>query len=90
MAAPEAERKASVAEEAWKEVVPAFDALEKALTKSEWLAGPQFSVADLNVAAALFRALTLDLKKWPKLDAWLHKCWDRPAAKKAKAMRETK
>ena len=45
---------------------------------------------DLNVAAALFRALTLDLKKWPKLDAWLHKCWDRPAAKKAKAMRETK
>ena len=87
---PEAERKPAVAEEAWKEVVPAFDALEKALAKSEWLAGPQFSVADLNVAAALFRALTLDLKKWPKLDAWLHKCWDRPAAKKAKAMREQK
>lgn len=87
---PEAERKAAVAEESWKEIVPAFDALEKALVKSEWLAGPQFSVADLNVAAALFRALTLDLKKWPKLDAWLHKCWNRPAAQKAKAMRETK
>jgi glutathione S-transferase len=87
---PEAERKPAVAEEAWKEVVPAFDALEKALAKSEWLAGPQFSVGDLNVAAALFRALTLDLKKWPKLDAWLHKCWNRPAAQKAKAMRETK
>ena len=87
---PEAERKAAVAEESWKEIVPAFDALEKALAKSEWLAGPQFSVADLNVAAALFRALTLDLKKWPKLDAWLHKCWNRPAAQKAKAMRETK
>jgi glutathione S-transferase len=87
---PEAERKAAVAEESWKEIVPAFDALEKALAKSEWLAGPQFSVADLNVAAALFRALTLDLKKWPKLDAWLHKCWNRPAAQKAKAMREAK
>ena len=87
---PAAERKPAVAEEAWKEIVPAFDALEAALKKSQWLAGPQFSVGDLNVAAALFRALTLDLAKWPKLDAWLHQCWDRPAAKKAKAMRETK
>lgn len=87
---PEAERKPAVAEEAWKEMVPAFDALEAALGKSEWLAGPQFSVGDLNVASALFRGLTLDLGKWPKLNAWLHKCWDRPAAKKAKAMREAK
>ena len=87
---PEAERKQAVVDESWKEIVPAFDALEKALSKSEWLAGPQFSVADLNVAAALFRALTLDLGKWPKLNAWLHKCWNRPAAQKAKAMREQK
>ena len=86
---PAAERKAAVAEEAWKEIVPAFDVLEARLKQSEYLAGPQFTVADLNVAAALFRGLTLDLKKWPKLDAWLRKCWDRPAAKKAKAMRET-
>ena len=87
---PEAERKATVAEEAWKEIVPAFDVLEARLKQSEHLAGPRFTVADLNVAAALFRGLTLDLKKWPKLDAWLRKCWDRPAAKQAKAMRETK
>ena len=85
---PEAERKPEVAKAAWEEMVPAFDALEVALKKSEWLAGPAFSVADLNVAAALFRALTLDLAKWPKLNAWLHRCWERPAAKKAKAMRE--
>lgn len=87
---PAAERKADVADAAWKEIVPAFDALEAGLKKSEWLAGPKFSVADLNVASALFRALTLDLGKWPKLNAWLHKCWDRPAAKKAKAMRDAK
>lgn len=87
---PQAERKADVADAAWKEIAPAFDALEAALKKSEWLAGPQFSVADLNVASALFRALTLDLGKWPKLNAWLRKCWDRPAAQKAKAMREAK
>lgn len=85
---PEAERKPAVAEEAWKEVAPAFDALEKALAKKDWLAGPAFTVADLNVASALYRALTLDLDKWPRLKAWLYRCWERPAAKKARAMRE--
>lgn len=85
---PEAERKAEIAEAAWKEVAPAFDVLETALTKSEWLAGPVFSVGDLNVAAALYRALSIDLAKWPHVGAWLHRCWERPAAKRARAMRE--
>lgn len=85
---PAAERKPEMAEAAWKEVVPAFDVLEAALKKSEWLAGPAFSVADLNVASALYRALTLDLAKWPRFAAWFHRCWERPAAKKARAMRE--
>ena len=85
---PEAQRKAEVAEAMWKEVVASFDILETALGKSEWLAGPAFSVGDLNVAAALYRALSMDLAKWPRLKAWLNRCWERPAAKKARAMRE--
>ena len=88
-ALPAAERKADVADAAWKEVVPAFDVLETALNKSEWLAGPAFSVADLNVASALFRALSVDLGKWPHIKAWLNRCWERPAAKRARAMRES-
>lgn len=87
-ALPAAERKPEVAEAAWKECVPAFDVLETTLGKSEWLVGSSFSVADLNVSSALLRALSVDLGKWPKLKAWLTKCWDRPAAKRAKAMRE--
>ncbi len=87
---PEAERKPEIAEAAWKEVVPAFDVLETALAKSAWLAGPAFSVADLNVAAALYRALSIDLAKWPRVQAWLNRCWERPAAKRARAMREGK
>jgi glutathione S-transferase len=87
-ALPAAERKPEVAEAAWKEIVPALDALETALTKSEWLAGPAFSVADLNVAAALYRALTVDIGRWPHFQAWFMRCWDRPAAKLARAMRE--
>jgi len=85
---PEAERKADAAAAAWNEVVPAFDVLEAALGKSDWLAGPAFSVGDLNVASALYRAHTLDLAKWPHLRAWFQRCWERPAAKKARAMRE--
>jgi glutathione S-transferase len=87
---PEAERKPSVAEEAWKEVAAAFGVLETALSRSQWLAGPAFSVGDLNVAAALYRALSLDLGKWPHLEAWLKRCWDRAPAKKVRALREAK
>ena len=85
---PAAERKPELAEKAWNECVPAFDVLEAALTKSKWLAGAEFSIADLNVASALYRALTIDLAKWPHVQTWLKTCWDRPAAKKVRAMRE--
>jgi glutathione S-transferase len=84
---PAAERKPEIAKAAWEQCVQSFDVLEAALSKNEWLAGPAFSVGDLNVAGALFRALVLDMSKWPKTQAWLKRCWDRPAAQKAKAMR---
>ena len=88
VASPPAERKPAVAEAAWLQVAPAFDVLETALAKSPWLAGPAFSVADLNVAGALYRALSIDVSKRRNLDGWLHRCWDRPAAKHARALRE--
>jgi glutathione S-transferase len=85
---PEAQRNPALAKSTWDEMVPAFDVLEIALKKSLWLAGDDFTVADLNVAAALYRALSIDLGRWPAITAWLHKCWDRPAAKRTRAMRE--
>ena len=65
-----------------------MDVLEAALSKSQWLAGDAFSVADLNVAGALYRGLFLDLTRWPSVASWLGRCWDRPAAKEVRAMRE--
>ena len=88
VALPAPERKPAVAEAAWTEVVPALAVLETALAKSKWLAGPDFSIADLNVAAALYRALFIDLKPWPCLQSWLNACWERPCAKRVRAMRE--
>ena len=87
---PEAERKKEIAEAAWQQVTESFDVLEAALTKADWLAGPAFTVGDLNVAAALYRALTIDTQRWPRTQAWLQRCWERPAAKRARAMREGK
>ena len=61
---PEAERKKEIAEAAWQQVTESFDVLEAALAKAEWLLpGPAFSVGDLNVAAALYRALAIDTAK---------------------------
>lgn len=85
---PEAERNKAIADAAWAEIEPAMDVLETALAKAKWLAGPDFSVADLNVAGALYRGLTIDLSRWPHVREWLHRCWDRPAGKKTRAMRE--
>jgi glutathione S-transferase len=87
---PEAERKKEIAEAAWQQMTESFDVLEAALAKAEWLAGPAFTVGDLNVAAALYRALAIDTKRWARMQAWLHRCWERPAAKRARAMREGK
>ena len=85
---PEAQRNTAVANATWAEIVPALDVLNAALGKGRWLAGTEFSVADLNVAGALYRGLSMDLGRWPHVKDWLARCWDRPAAKKARAMRE--
>lgn len=85
---PKSDRRPEVADAAWREIVPAFDALEACLKKFTYLIGPQFSVADLNVASALYRALSLDLSRWPRTRTWLDACWERPAAKKVRALRE--
>ena len=85
---PENERNKAIADAAWEEIVPAMDVLNTALGKSRWLAGSDFSVADLNVAGALYRGLFMDLARWPNVQSWLGRCWERPAAKKARAMRE--
>lgn len=63
--------------------------LNNELATREYLAEPDtFTVADLNVAAVLYRLLFVDLTDKPHLDAWLKRCWDRAAAKRARAMRE--
>jgi len=66
-----------------KVLVAPFKVLDAAVTKQPYLLGSDFTVADLNVAAVVSRAVDMDLAAVPNLKAWLERCLDRPAARAA-------
>jgi glutathione S-transferase len=68
-------------------VEPPFKVLDGALSGSSYLVGDDFTVADLNVAAVISRAIDMDLSATPHLARWLKRCLERPAALKARALR---
>ena len=68
----------------------ALDTLELLLAKQDYVAGPQFTLADISVAVYLawipyFTKSDFDFKdwqtKWPAVGAYLQRCMERPAAK---------
>jgi glutathione S-transferase len=84
---PPAERDAGLREEALKVLAQPFKVLDAALAKQPYLIGNGFTVADLNVAAVISRAIDMDLSTVPHLKAWLTRCLDRPAASEALALK---
>jgi glutathione S-transferase len=90
MLLPMEARNVAVAREAREAMEWPLQVLDGAVASQPYLADPNaFTVADLNVASVLYRLLFVDLTGKPHLEAWLKRCWERPAAKKARAMRET-
>jgi glutathione S-transferase len=84
---PEGERNAALRDEALKVLAAPFKVLDTALAAQPYLLGADFSVADLNVAAVISRAANMDLSAWRNLEAWLRRCLDRPAARRALALK---
>jgi glutathione S-transferase len=80
---PPAERNAALREEALKVIAAPFKVLDAAVAKQPYLIGDAFTVADLNVAAVISRAVDMDLSATPNLKGWLTRCLDRPAARAA-------
>jgi glutathione S-transferase len=68
----------------------ALKTLEIALTRSPYLAGETFSVADLNVSAVTeyLQRTNMDLSPWPAVVKWLEVCLSRPANQKVNAMKK--
>jgi len=84
---PPEDRNPAVLAEALKVVGPPFRVLDAALADREYLVGDAFTVADLNVAAVISRAIEMDLSATPHIGRWLEACLDRPAAREASRLR---
>jgi glutathione S-transferase len=85
---PPAERDAAKRDEALKVVAAPFWVLDAALATQPYLLGGEFTVADLNVAAIISRAIDMDLSAVPNLKHWLTRCLERPAARAALALKD--
>ncbi len=84
---PPDERDAAKRDEALKVLERPFKVLDAALAKQPYLLGGDFTVADLNVAAVISRAVDMDLSAVPNLKDWLMRCLERPAAREALALK---
>ena len=84
---PPQERDADKRDEALAVLAAPFKVLDGALASRSYLVGDNFTVADLNVAAIISRAIDMDLRAVPNLKAWLVRCLERPAARAALALK---
>lgn len=77
----EADRSQEALDAAAEKSKAPLDTLEASLQGSDYLGGDTFTVADLNAACSVeYLARTkFDLSAWPKVEAWITRCLDRPA-----------
>ena len=63
--------------------------IDEHLSKSDYLLGKEFTIADLNVASVLSIAkyIQLDLSPTPTAQKWMQKCLERPANQRVSAMK---
>lgn len=63
-----------------------LEVLDNALAGREWLLGDAFSIADLNVAAAmlLMPMVGFDVSSYGNVSAWMGRCYARPALARAR------
>lgn len=90
MMTPEDKRDMKVVEALAERTKLALNTLNAALTKSPYLAGSTFTVADLNTAAVAeyLTRTKFDLSAWPAVSKWLSDCLARPAYLKVVEMKK--
>lgn len=79
---PEDKRDGALADSLEKKVLGPLKVLDDALAKSPYLAGDDFTVADLNVASLIGLApkALIDMAPYPHITDWLDRCLGRPNA----------
>lgn len=84
---PEDRRNPKVIEGATKSLQRPLKVLDAALTGGAWLAGEEFSVADLNVASVmhLMKMIDFSYPEHANVQRWADACYARPALARALA-----
>jgi glutathione S-transferase len=85
-----AERDAGLAALSWEKLQKPLAVLERTLGGQPCLIRDSFSVADLNTAAVMYRALWMPLANFPATAAWLQRCWAREGGIAARRARGEK
>lgn len=87
---PAEKRDPALARTAWEKLGRPLGVLDRHLAARPYLLGDAFSIADINVASIVL-AIHLngaDFSAWKNVDAWLKRCYERPAAQKIIEMRK--
>jgi glutathione S-transferase len=87
---PPGKRDEKVASEAEAALARPLGVLDAHLATRRHILGGDFSVADLNVGSLLYTAWfnKADLARWPQIQGWLERILTRPAAVRARKLRE--
>ncbi len=86
----EAERDAAEAKAGAEALAQRLAVLEGELQQRPHLVGVGFTIADLNLASVLYGTWmnNFGFAPFPKVKGWLDTCFNRPGAKRARALRE--
>lgn len=86
---PEGQRDPAKLQAAMDVLSVPFGVLDGVLGQRPYLVKSEFSVADLNVASALYRCINMNFGARKNLARWYEACWSRAAGKKARQIRES-
>ena len=87
---PPEKRDEALAASAEEKLPRPLGVLDAQLARSPYLLGEAFSIADLNVASVMYTSwfYKVDYSRWPHVKPWLEHCFARPAALRARKLRE--
>ena len=87
---PPERRNPMLADEGESTLRSKFAILEQQLVKTPYFGGERWDMSDFMVACVLYilTRLTLNMNEYPHLDAWLKTSIERPAARRARKLRE--
>lgn len=87
---PDDKRDQNIIDENTKKLPDYFNVLDKSLTTHKYLAGNEFTLADLNAAsvATLASSLGFDVSAYRHVQPWLKAIADRPAYQRYQEMRK--